>query len=171
MKRKINAFSALSLSVLLGCTLLAGCSSNSEDSQTADEMLSDAIASTDTDSDEPTAYFYLDYAEKDDDGLKLAINLYVQNGTIVEDLDADQLEFGGDLADAIGVKINEVDTEENKAVIWLTLPDTSLETTNLDLDMVITIKSGAVKVAEGQDAKDITLEQEISTDDASRRTS
>jgi hypothetical protein len=171
MKRKINAFSALSLSVLLGCTLLAGCSSNSEDSQTADEMLSDAIASTDTDSDEPTAYFYLDYAEKDDDGLKLAINLYVQNGTIVEDLDADQLEFGGDLADAIGVKINEVDTEENKAVIWLTLPDTSLETTNLDLDMVITIKSGAVKAADGQDTKDITLEQEISTEDASRRTS
>jgi hypothetical protein len=32
-------------------------------------------------------------------------------------------------------------------------------------------ESGAVKAADGQDTKDITLEQEISTEDASRRTS
>lgn len=171
MKRKINAFSALSLSILLGCSILAGCSSNSEDeSQTADKMLADAIAQTDEDADGASAYFYLDYAEKEDDGLKLAINLFVENGEISEDFDADKLQFGDDLADAVGVKVNEVDTEENKAVIWLTLPDTSLDTKNLHLNMAITIKSGAIKDENGEDADDIILEQEISTDDASRRT-
>jgi hypothetical protein len=165
MKRKYIKQGALSMSFLLAGTLLYGCStSNTQSSLESKE--NSTVQETDTSA--PAAFYSIDYAQKEDDSLSISLLVYLQDGTLASDFNADQIQFGQDLSNAANIAIESVNSELNKAQISFTLENTNMDPSDLDLNAELIFKAGSILNESGEPQEDLAYEEELSFSDSNK---
>jgi hypothetical protein len=172
--KKQNSIAMLTLSLLLSSTLLSGCSSSStqtENTGSADEVTEETGAAQTTAAIEPYGVYAISYAEKEGDTISMNVVLDVLHANISDDFDASLIEFGGDLADAYGIKVDTIDKENNEAEIWVSLDAADLDIDDLDLQTTLILKTGALRDEDGNVLEDVACEQELIYSDTEKTTS
>jgi hypothetical protein len=171
MKRKNNLISSLSFSILLSSLLISGCSSSSTDTQNsseADETTEETNETVQNAILDPEAYYYIEYAEKEDDTLSLNILLGLRHGRFTDDFDVDKLEFGDDLATATAVKIDSIDQENNTAELYVTVQNSDLDIDDLSLQSTLCLKAGAIQNNNNEVCDTLVFNQELTFSDEDR---
>jgi hypothetical protein len=138
MKHKL--YPLLSCGALALCTLLAGCSSTPLETPVADEETMKA---------DPMVVTTLGYAEVEDNNLLLAIDMEVHNGSFADDFDAEDMTFGGALAGAQSVKVEDMNEERTSAVLWLGIDKGDLNAEDLNLSCSVTFAKDSLADADG----------------------
>jgi hypothetical protein len=156
----MNKRNFICASLLAASMLISGCSSaQSEQEQTETETETENVVEETSSAYAPTLIPTLDYASQEDDQIQLAILLNVINGTFSSDLSVDQFTFGQGLADAQGIKIEELSDDQTSATIWLSIDQGDLDVNDLKLESSMSIAADAVLDAEGSPVlEDIDLE-------------
>jgi hypothetical protein len=171
MKREYKNILALPMSVLLGISALSGCSSSGTSTQNSaeeEETVQETSVSSKSQILEPAADYYIEYAEKEDNTLSLNIVLCLVYGSFSDDFDADMIEFGGDLAEAAGIKVDTIDKELNTAEIWVSLENTDLDVDDLSLQSTLSLKEGAVLNADDEACDELVFDKDLTFSDADR---
>jgi hypothetical protein len=165
MKRKYIKPGALSMSFLLACTLLSACSTSN--TQNSSESLENSTE-LETDTSAPAAFYYIDYAQKEDDNLSMSLLVYVRDGTFASDFNADQIQFGQDLSTASNITIESINAKQNKAQISFTLENTDLDPSDLDLNAELVFKAGSILNESSEAQEDLIYEEELCFNDSDK---
>jgi hypothetical protein len=164
MKRN-KRVSALAFCILLGSSILSGCSASTTtetESEIEDAAEQESTAIT------PAAFAGINYASQNDTGIELELSIYLANSTFSDSFSVDQLVFGQDLENASGVELLSINDENDTAQIQLSLENTDLDAEDLDLQASLVLPSGSIVDLDGNEADELSLEQELVYNDADR---
>lgn len=159
MKTDYKKILVLPICLLFGASALSACAAASTSQE--DETELGASTQEETNTEEPAALYFIDYAEEDEDIITLTLKVYLLEGTFAPDFDAERIVFGKDLSNAYDIKVSEMDENQSEAEICLSLSKADLDLENSDLHASMILKAGAVKDEDGQNMQDLLLEQDL----------
>jgi hypothetical protein len=148
----MNKRNLLCASILAASMFISGCSSaQSEQNETEaeTEVETENVSQESSSAYAPAVIPTLDYVTEEDDLIQLSVLIEVINGSFANDLSADQITFGKGLADAQGVKIEELSDDNTSATIWLSIEKGDLDINSLQLESSMSIAADAILDGEG----------------------
>jgi hypothetical protein len=148
--------------------MISGCSSKDKKDDVNslnEETMQEENASVDLTARRPFLLCTIDYAQKEGDTLSLSLSVYLINGSFREDLNTSQIEFGGDLADAADVVIEESSTQSAAKEISFVLENSNLDPADLNLNASLLFKAGSILDEDGNAAQDLMYEHTLTFND------
>jgi hypothetical protein len=168
MKKIGKGFVPAMMAFALACSLFSGCQSadksqsdDPQDTQEENVQVADSM---------PAALAYLDYAQQEDGNILLSVSvLLIGDAYFGSDFNADAISFDGDLENAQGIKVQEIDDENRLANIWMSIEQGNLDVEDLNLSTNVQISANALQDAQGNALyADITLPACLVSDQAQR---
>lgn len=147
MKQVLKRNICILLAATTAASLFTGCSGQSE-SNVSEENSAESQEGVEEEGYEVEQngqgfYAYLDYAEKQEDNISLEFVLGGVNTTFADEIDADQITFDGDLANA-GNAVFTTEEDGTLATLTAELPAENLDAENLSLEGSITLAEGTL---------------------------